>query len=106
MLKHLFYILSAAPVDLPTHAGAGMVDLGVPEGRLLNDSVYNNIKAGRTGASRMDILVAAEKARVLDFVWEWPEGIYTGIGEGGITLSDDQKQSVLMARYLLIHQAE
>lgn len=95
MLKHLFYILSAAPVE------AGTVDLGLPEGKLLNGSIYSNIKAGNFGATEMDILTAAEKAQVLDFVWDWPEGIYTTIGDNGMTLSDDQEQSVLLARYLL-----
>jgi ABC-type bacteriocin/lantibiotic exporter with double-glycine peptidase domain len=101
MLKQLFYILSAAPVDLPAQAGAGVVDLGLPEGKLLNGSIYSNIKAGSFAASEMEILTAAEKAHVLDFVWDWPEGIYTTVGDQGMTLSDEQQQSILLARYLL-----
>lgn len=68
---------------------------------LFDDSIYNNIKIGRPGASKEEIIAAAEKAQVLDFLWDLPEGINCLVGEGGSKLSGGQKQRISIARALL-----
>jgi ATP-binding cassette subfamily B protein IrtB len=71
------------------------------ESCLIDDTIYNNIRCGRPEASEMEILEAAEKARVLDFVLELREGIQTRIGEGGIHLTSGQRSLIGVARALL-----
>lgn len=68
---------------------------------LFDDTIYNNIRFGRMDASEEEILAAAEKAMVLDFSFEMPEGLQTRTGEGGNRLSGGQKQRISIARALL-----
>lgn len=68
---------------------------------LFDDTIYNNIRFGRMDASEEEILDAAEKAMVLDFSFEMPEGLQTRTGEGGNRLSGGQKQRISIARALL-----
>ena len=68
---------------------------------LLEDTIYNNIKAARQDADIYEILDAAEKAEVLDFAWEFTMGMDTLIGKTGMSLSEAQKEKILKARILL-----
>lgn len=68
---------------------------------LLEDTIYNNIKAARQDADIYEILDAAEKAEVLDFAWEFTMGMDTLIGKAGMSLSEAQKEKILKARILL-----
>jgi len=68
---------------------------------LFDDTIYNNIKIGKPTASDAEIRRAAEKAQVLAFAEELPEGLDTKVGEGGGKLSGGQKQRISIARALL-----
>ncbi len=69
---------------------------------LFNDTIANNIAYGSlTGASREEVLNAAEGAYALEFIETLPEGLDTGIGEHGIKLSGGQRQRLAIARALL-----
>lgn len=68
---------------------------------LFDDTIYNNIKLGNPAATREQIITAADKAQVSDFVQEFPEGMDTTVGEGGSKLSGGQKQRISIARALL-----
>jgi len=68
---------------------------------LFDDTIYNNIKIGKPTASEQEILQAAEKAQVLAFANELPNGLNTRVGEGGGKLSGGQKQRISIARALL-----
>jgi len=68
---------------------------------LFDDTIYNNIKIGKPTASDQQIRSAAEKAQVMSFVDELPEGLDTKVGEGGGKLSGGQKQRISIARALL-----
>ncbi|SDH24614.1 ATP-binding cassette, subfamily B [Dyadobacter soli] len=68
---------------------------------LFDDTIYNNIRFGRPDAGENDVLDAAEKARVMDFAWEMPDGLNARVGEGGNQLSGGQKQRISIARALL-----
>lgn len=68
---------------------------------LLEDTIYNNIKAARQDADIHEILDAAEKAEVLDFAWEFTMGMETLIGKRGMSLSAVQEEKILTARSLL-----
>ncbi len=68
---------------------------------LFDDTIYNNIKIGKPDATNDEIIDAADKAQVLSFAWEFPNGMETMVGEGGSKLSGGQKQRISIARALL-----
>ncbi|WP_454879941.1 hypothetical protein [Sphingobacterium detergens] len=71
------------------------------DSQLLPDSIYNNIKMGNPLASKLDVILAAEKAMVLDFAWEFPNGLDTFVDDECYPLSADQKQRINLARIFL-----
>jgi ATP-binding cassette subfamily B protein len=68
---------------------------------LLNDTVLNNIRAGKPGASREEVEAAAKAACCHDFITAMPEGYDTMVGEGGSTLSGGERQRISIARALV-----
>ena len=68
---------------------------------LFNDTVANNIRIGRTGATDGEVYEAARLARCDEFIREMPEGWQTVIGENGSTLSGGERQRISIARALL-----
>lgn len=68
---------------------------------LFDDTIYNNIKMNNNNVTDQDIIEAATKAMVMEFVEDLPLGLHTPVGEGGNKLSGGQKQRVSIARALL-----
>ena len=69
---------------------------------LFNDSIANNIAYGFAGElSRAQLEMVAEKAHVMEFASQLPQGLDTEIGENGVTLSGGQRQRIAIARALL-----
>ncbi|MDR1239151.1 MAG: ABC transporter ATP-binding protein/permease [Treponema sp.] len=68
---------------------------------LFNDTVKNNIRIGKEGASDDEVCAAAKAARCDEFIRELPEGYNTVIGENGSTLSGGERQRISIARALL-----
>lgn len=68
---------------------------------LFQDTVYNNIAMGRTGATEEEVIDAAKKARCYDFIQALPNGFQTVIGEGGASLSGGEQQRISIARCIL-----
>ena len=68
---------------------------------LFQDTVYNNIRMGRTDATREEVIEAARKARAYDFIMALPDGFETVIGEGGASLSGGEQQRISIARCIL-----
>lgn len=68
---------------------------------LFQDTIYNNISMGKPDATEEEVYEAAKKARCYDFVMALPDGFQTVIGEGGATLSGDEKQRISIARCIL-----
>jgi len=68
---------------------------------LFEGSIKDNIAYGRSDASVSDILLAAEKAHVMEFAAQMPLGLDTEIGVDGSMLSGGQKQRVAIARAIL-----
>jgi ATP-binding cassette subfamily B protein len=64
-------------------------------------SVADNIAYGRPGAGREAIESAARLARIHDTIARMPNGYETLLGEGGIALSEGEKQRITIARALL-----
>ena len=68
---------------------------------LFHDSIANNIAVGKHGASREEIMEAAKKASIHDFILTLPKGYDTEVGELGDTLSGGEKQRIGIARAFL-----
>ncbi|SHL57490.1 ABC transporter ATP-binding protein [Myroides odoratimimus] len=68
---------------------------------LFDDTIYNNIKMNNDNVFEKDVLDAATKAMVMEFVQDLPLGLDTVVGEGGNKLSGGQKQRISIARALL-----
>ena len=68
---------------------------------LFHDTIANNIAVGKPGASREEIVEAAKKASVHEFIMTLPNGYDTKVGELGDTLSGGEKQRIGIARAFL-----
>ena len=68
---------------------------------LFDDTVMENIRLGRRGASDEEVLAAAAAANCDEFVCKLPEGYATEIGENGARLSGGERQRISIARALL-----
>jgi len=68
---------------------------------LFNDTIFYNIAYGRPGATREEVIRAAELAHIKDFVNELPDGWDSVVGERGLKLSGGEKQRVAIARAIL-----
>ena len=68
---------------------------------LFRDTILENIRLGRRGATDEEIYAAARAARCDEFVRELPEGYQTVVGENGSTLSGGERQRISIARALL-----
>ncbi|AOS44887.1 Lipid A export ATP-binding/permease protein MsbA [Lacunisphaera limnophila] len=70
---------------------------------LFNDTIYENLRLGREGATRDEIMAAAVDAHADEFIRQLPLGYETIVGERGALLSGGQKQRVAIARAFLRH---
>ena len=68
---------------------------------LFGGTIKDNIAYGRPNASEEEILEAAKRANILDFINSLPNGWDTEIGERGVRLSGGQKQRLSIARLFL-----
>lgn len=68
---------------------------------LFDDTVMENIRLGRLGASDKEVLAAAKAANCDEFVEKLPQGYSTPIGENGAKLSGGERQRISIARALL-----
>jgi len=68
---------------------------------LFDDSVMENIRLGKHGATDEEVLSAASAANCDEFVSKLPEGYGTLIGENGARLSGGERQRISIARALL-----
>ena len=68
---------------------------------LFHDSIANNIAVGKPDADREEIMEAAKKASIHDFIMTLPKGYDTEVGELGDTLSGGERQRIGIARAFL-----
>lgn len=68
---------------------------------LFNQSIEENILIGRPGATREEVVEAAKRARIHDFISRLPHGYATVPGEGGVQLSGGERQRISIARVML-----
>ena len=68
---------------------------------LFADTIRENIRYGRPGASDEEVEAAAKRAEIYDDIMAMPDGFDTYVGERGTLLSGGQKQRVSIARIFL-----
>lgn len=86
---------------IPTRSLRDTESYVTQETHLFHDSIANNIAVGKPGASRQEMMEAAKKASVHDFIMSLPKGYDTEVGELGDTLSGGEKQRIGIARAFL-----
>jgi ATP-binding cassette, subfamily B, bacterial len=68
---------------------------------LFHGSIWYNIAYGKPGASRSEIVRAAELANASEFIDKMPQRYDTIVGERGVTLSGGQRQRIAIARAVI-----
>lgn len=86
---------------IPTKHLRDMESYVTQETHLFHDSIANNIAIAKPGTSREEIMEAAKKASIHDFIMTLPKGYDTEVGELGDTLSGGEKQRIGIARAFL-----
>ena len=86
---------------IPTKHLRDMESYVTQETHLFHDSIANNIAIAKPGASGEEIMEAAKKASIHDFIMTLPKGYDTEVGELGDTLSGGEKQRIGIARAFL-----
>ena len=87
--------------EIPTRHLRDMESYVTQETHLFHDSIANNIVIAKPGATREEIMAAAKKASIHDFIMTLPKGYDTEVGELGDTLSGGEKQRIGIARAFL-----
>lgn len=68
---------------------------------LFNTTIRDNIRIGRPTATQKEVEMAAQRARIHDFIMGLPNGYDTLAGEAGVKFSGGEKQRISIARMLL-----
>ena len=71
------------------------------ESVLFHGPLWQNIAYGKPGASRKEIVEAAEMANAMEFIEKLPDQLDTIVGERGMTLSGGQRQRIAIARAVI-----
>lgn len=68
---------------------------------LFHDTILNNIKFARPGATKKDVIAACKKAQAHGFISKLPKGYNSVVGERGVKLSGGERQRIAIARIFL-----
>lgn len=87
--------------DIPYDELLDRISIVMQNVQLFDNTIEENIRVGRKGATKEEIIKAAKKARIHDFIMSLPKGYETDIGENGGVLSGGQRQRISIARAFL-----
>ena len=87
--------------DIPYDELLDRISIVMQNVQLFDNTIEENIRVGKKGATKEKIIEAAKKARIHDFIMSLPKGYETDIGENGGILSGGQRQRISIARAFL-----
>ena len=87
--------------DIPYDELLDRISIVMQNVQLFDNTIEENIRVGKKGATKEEITLAAKKARIHDFIISLPKGYETDIGENGGILSGGQRQRISIARAFL-----
>ena len=87
--------------DIPYDELLDRISIVMQNVQLFDNTIEENIKVGKKGATKEEITLAAKKARIHDFIMSLPKDYETDIGENGGILSGGQRQRISIARAFL-----
>ena len=88
-------------MDIPYDELLDRISIVMQNVQLFDNTIEENIRVGKKGATKEEIIEAAKKARIHDFIMSLPKGYETDIGENGGVLSGGQRQRISIARAFL-----
>ena len=87
--------------DIPYDDLLASISVVMQDVRLFADTIEGNIRIGKASATHEEVVGAAKRACIHEFVMSLPQGYETPIGENGVGLSGGQKQRLSVARAFL-----
>ncbi len=87
--------------DIPYDELLDRISIVMQNVQLFDNTIEENIRVGKKGATKEEIIKAAKKARIHDFIMSLSKGYETDIGENGGILSGGQRQRISIARAFL-----
>lgn len=87
--------------DIPYDELLDRISIVMQNVQLFDNTIEENIRVGKKGATKEEIIKVAKKARIHDFIMSLPKGYETDIGENGGILSGGQRQRISIARAFL-----
>ena len=87
--------------DIPYDELLDRISIVMQNVQLFDNTIEENIRIGKKGAAKEEIIEAAKKARIHDFIMSLSKGYETDIGENGGLLSGGQRQRISIARAFL-----
>ena len=87
--------------DIPYDELLDRISIVMQNVQLFDNTIEENIRVGKKGATKEEIIEATKKARIHDFIMSLPNTYETDIGENGGILSRGQRQRISIARAFL-----
>ena len=87
--------------DIPYDELLDRISIVMQNVQLFDNTIEENIRVGKKGATKEEIIEVAKKARIHDFIMSLPKSYETDIGENGGILSGGQRQRISIARAFL-----
>ncbi|MBI3985351.1 MAG: ABC transporter ATP-binding protein [Lentisphaerae bacterium] len=88
--------------ELPLQSYRSLFGVVFQDPYLFDDTIAVNLRCARAEATDAELLDALDKAKALDFVTSFSDGLHHRVGEGGAQLSGGQRQRIAIARCMLL----
>lgn len=87
--------------DIPKDELMNTVSFVFQNSKLINASILDNVKMGKSNATDEEVLNALRAAQCMDIIEKFPDGVNTVIGSRGVYLSGGEMQRIAIARAVL-----
>ena len=87
--------------DIPKETLMNKVSFVFQNSRLIKTSILENVRMGKTTATREEVASALKAAQCMDIIEKLPDGVDTVVGTNGVYLSGGEQQRIAIARAIL-----